>query len=86
MTPSPARLAVLAALLLALAAPAAAQERGTLTLKERLGRKADDNQRVNDCKVPPSLRGDSQRPTTCTPPPGRPAPATRGRDTGTSGD
>ncbi|MDX6748928.1 hypothetical protein SH611_03820 [Geminicoccaceae bacterium 1502E] len=67
MTSSPVRPLALA-LLLVLAAPtgsAAAQAREALTLKERLGRKADDAQRTNDCKVPPSLRGESRRPTTC---------------------
>ncbi|MDF1584946.1 hypothetical protein [Marinimicrococcus flavescens] len=67
------------ALLLVLAAPtggAAAQARDSLTLKERLGRKADDAQRTNDCKVPSSLRGDSRRPTACA---ARPKPPRGGR-------
>ena len=35
------------------------------TGKERLGDKASDNQRVNDCRVPPEKRGPSKRPTEC---------------------
>ena len=35
------------------------------TAKERLGDKASDNQRVNDCKVPPEKRGPVKRPTEC---------------------
>jgi hypothetical protein len=35
------------------------------TGKERLGDKASDNQRVNDCRVPPEKRGPIQRPTEC---------------------
>lgn len=35
------------------------------TLKERLGDKASDEQRVNDCKVPPEKRGSKRRPDTC---------------------
>ena len=37
----------------------------TETLKERLGSKASDPQRVNDCKVQPEERGDSMRPADC---------------------
>jgi hypothetical protein len=37
------------------------------TLKERLGDKASDEQRVNDCKVPPERRGPKPRPSACTP-------------------
>jgi hypothetical protein len=36
-----------------------------LTLKERQGGKAGDEQRVNDCKVPYALRGDHHRPAEC---------------------
>jgi hypothetical protein len=43
--------------------PAAAGAR--VTGKERLGDKASDNQRVNDCKVPPEKRGPVPRPTEC---------------------
>jgi hypothetical protein len=35
------------------------------TGKERLGDKASDNQRVNDCRVPPEKRGPIKRPTEC---------------------
>ena len=33
------------------------QAEPTRTAKERLGRKASDEQRVDNCKVPPALRG-----------------------------
>jgi len=36
------------------------------TAKERLSSKAADQQRVNDCKVPASSRGDRRRPAECT--------------------
>ena len=40
----------------------------TQTVKERLSTKAADSQRVDDCKVPPTLRDPSrQRPTECGP-------------------
>ena len=32
------------------------------TLKERLSRKADDEQRVDNCRVPAELRGPTPRP------------------------
>jgi len=35
------------------------------TGKERLGDKASDNQRVNDCRVPPEKRGPAKRPAEC---------------------
>jgi hypothetical protein len=35
---------------------------GTRTAKERLGGKASDEQRVDNCKVPPDLRGAKPRP------------------------
>ncbi len=38
-----------------------------LTGKERLNGKATDEQRVNDCKVPPELRGTKTRPSACGP-------------------
>lgn len=46
---------------------AASPERDTskLTLKERSGGKAMDEQRVNDCKVPFERRGDHHRPAEC---------------------
>ena len=36
------------------------------TGKERLGSKADDEQRVDNCKVPPERRGPKPRPDSCT--------------------
>jgi hypothetical protein len=35
------------------------------TAKERLGGKASDEQRVDNCKVPPDLRGPKPRPEQC---------------------
>ncbi|WP_250500094.1 hypothetical protein [Caballeronia sp. GAWG1-5s-s] len=35
------------------------------TLKERLGDKASDEQRVDNCKVPPERRGAKARPDAC---------------------
>lgn len=35
------------------------------TIKERLGTKASDEQRVNNCKVPVELRGPTPRPDDC---------------------
>ena len=35
------------------------------TGKERLGGKASDEQRVDNCKVPPDLRGPKPRPDHC---------------------
>jgi hypothetical protein len=49
------------------AAPAE-QERQAETLKERLSDKASDEQRVDNCNVPPEKRGTKKRPDTCTPP------------------
>src|SRR3954447_24405602 len=37
----------------------------TRTGKERLGGKASDEQRVDNCKVPPDRRGTTPRPDTC---------------------
>jgi hypothetical protein len=37
----------------------------TRTGKERLGGKASDEQRVDNCKVPPELRGPRPRPDDC---------------------
>jgi len=66
------------------AAPATAQEReppvpsspesdvAVRTGKERLGDKASDEQRVNDCKVPEDRRGSSTRSDEC----GAPSKAT----------
>jgi hypothetical protein len=60
-------------LLVALAAPSAtlrADGEAThvqpiRTAKERLGSKASDEQRVDNCKVPPDLRGPKPRPDEC---------------------
>ena len=38
----------------------------TRTAKERLGRKASDEQRVDNCKVPLDLRGPKPRPDRCS--------------------
>ena len=37
------------------------------TGKERLSSKASDEQRVDNCKVPPELRGTTPRPDSCNP-------------------
>ena len=37
----------------------------TRTGKERLGGKASDDQRIDNCKVPPDRRGATPRPDTC---------------------
>ncbi|MEO1602663.1 MAG: hypothetical protein AAFU49_19795 [Pseudomonadota bacterium] len=61
--------ALASAALLVMAHGAWAQER-VFTGKERLGGKASDPQRVDDCKVPPDLRDPTRpRPTDCAPPP-----------------
>jgi hypothetical protein len=39
-----------------------------LTIKERLSSKASDDQRVDNCKVPPELRGPKSRPVCRQPP------------------
>lgn len=41
--------------------------RANETLKERLSDKASDEQRVNNCRVPPERRGTKQRPVDCAP-------------------
>ena len=49
-------------------APSAARhDPAQLTLKERSGGKAADEQRVDDCKVPFEQRGDHHRPAECAP-------------------
>lgn len=47
----------------------AASERSTpvRTGKERLGNKWSDEQRLDNCKVPPEKRGTKERPDTCPP-------------------
>jgi hypothetical protein len=48
--------------------PAAAVDRSpaALTGKERLGPKWTDEQRIDNCKVPPDKRGVRPRPSICT--------------------
>lgn len=41
------------------------QAEATRTAKERLGGKPSDEQRVDNCKVPPELRGPKPRPDRC---------------------
>jgi hypothetical protein len=43
----------------------AGQLGSTRTGKERLGRKSNDEQRIDNCKVPPDLRGPKPRPDDC---------------------
>jgi hypothetical protein len=43
----------------------AAPRKPTDTLKSRLSDKASDEQRVDNCKVPPEHRGPKKRPTEC---------------------
>jgi hypothetical protein len=47
------------------AGPAPRRAPSALTLKERSGGKAMDEQRIDDCKVPFALRGDHHRPAAC---------------------
>lgn len=46
-------------------APNTAVQRGRLTGKERLGRKWMDEQRIDNCNVPPDKRGTKPRRATC---------------------
>ena len=67
--------ALFLALQISLAVPAAAQDPGqsgpgparqqTLTGKERLGRKWNDEQRIDNCNVPVDKRGRKPRPSAC---------------------
>ena len=43
-------------------------EAPSLTGKERLGNKWNDEQRLDDCNVPPAKRGLRSRPDGCSPP------------------
>jgi len=61
---------LISTLVLAIGAATAMAE-PTKTSKERLSDKASDEQRVDDCRVPPERRGTATRPD-C---PERPAPA-----------
>jgi hypothetical protein len=65
-------IAMVAQVAVAVAAPALAGEvedqvevAPTRTGKERLGGKASDEQRVDNCKVPPAMRGPKPRPDEC---------------------
>ena len=50
------------------AAPAPTQAGGPVrTGKERLGNKWSDEQRIDNCKVPPDKRGTKPRPDACPP-------------------
>ena len=40
-------------------------QKDIMTAKERLGKKASDKQRVNNCKVPVERRGTKPRPDKC---------------------
>lgn len=40
-------------------------QKDIMTAKERLGKKASDKQRVNNCKVPVEKRGTKPRPDKC---------------------
>ena len=40
-------------------------QQGTLTGKERLGPKWTDEQRIDNCNVPPDKRGTKPRPSAC---------------------
>ncbi len=48
---------------------AASPAAGDLTGKERLGKKWTDEQLIDNCKVPPALRGSKPRPDKCSGPP-----------------
>jgi hypothetical protein len=49
--------------------PGAATLPGSLTGKERLGKKWMDEQRIDNCNVPVDKRGTKLRPSTCSPGP-----------------
>ena len=66
------RALICAAIALSLSSAAFAQD--ALTLKERLSDKASDEQRVNNCQVPPERRGPVPRPG-CPPKPIASSPA-----------
>ena len=53
------------ALAAALCVAAAAAQSAVKTGKERLGDKANDEQRVDNCKVPPERWGKTARPSSC---------------------
>jgi hypothetical protein len=45
--------------------PLATRKANTLTAKERLGPKWTDEQRIDNCNVPPDKRGTKARPAIC---------------------
>ena len=45
--------------------PTSTFQQGTRTAKERLGPKWTDEQRIDNCNVPPDKRGTKPRPTIC---------------------
>jgi hypothetical protein len=47
------------------AVPQSGDQPAVLTLKERLGAKWKDEQRVDNCNVPPEKRGTKPRPDAC---------------------
>lgn len=49
------------------AVPQSEDQPAVLTLKERLGAKWKDEQRVDNCDVPPEKRGSKPRPDACRP-------------------
>jgi hypothetical protein len=49
--------------------PSSATSPGTLTGKERLGKKWMDEQRIDNCNVPVDKRGTKPRPSACPPAP-----------------
>jgi hypothetical protein len=68
MLRAPVRVVATLLLLVALAAPGGTPPRAeqpTRTAKERLGGKANDEQRVDNCKVPLDQRGRKPRPDEC---------------------
>ena len=74
MLRAPVRVVATLLLLVALAAPSGTPPRAdgeasdvqpTRTAKERLGGKANDEQRVDNCKVPLDQRGPKPRPDEC---------------------
>ncbi|MGY3621143.1 hypothetical protein [Bradyrhizobium sp. USDA 10063] len=69
------RVSLVPLIMIVLASPAIAEERplpgqtqspATLTGKERLGKKWMDEQRIDNCNVPPDKRGSRPRPGACS--------------------
>lgn len=72
---SPFLVSLVPLIMIAVASTAVADERvrpgqtqvpATLTGKERLGRKWMDEQRIDNCNVPPEKRGSKPRPGACS--------------------